>query len=191
MTTVTIFGKGNMGQAIGSNFQEAGNEVNYITSDSPKSKLGELVVLAVPYPAVSKIIADYKDELKSKIIIDITNPVNFDTFDDLVVPSDSSAAALIAEQLPDSLIVKGFNTTFAGTLATGKIADTHQTTVLLAGDHVEAKNKVVKALENSKLSLLDAGTLKRARELEALGFLQISLAGAEKISWMGGFGIFE
>lgn len=52
--------------------------------------------------------------------MDITNPVDFTTFDDLVVPADSSAAALIAEKLPDSSVVKGFNTTFASTLVTKK-----------------------------------------------------------------------
>jgi len=36
---------------------------------------------------------------------------------------------------------------------------------------------------------VDAGGLRRARELEALGFLQISLAAAEKVSWTGGFAV--
>jgi len=36
---------------------------------------------------------------------------------------------------------------------------------------------------------VDAGSLKRARELESLGFLQITLAAREQISWTGGFGI--
>ncbi len=45
-----------------------------------------------------------------------------------------------------------------------------QTTVLLASDSQEAKETIIKALENSGLSLLDAGSLKRARELEAIGF---------------------
>jgi hypothetical protein len=31
--------------------------------------------------------------------------------------------------------------------------------------------------------------LARARELEALGFLQITLAANEKVPWTGGFGI--
>ena len=33
------------------------------------------------------------------------------------------------------------------------------------------------------------GSLARARELEAIGFLQITLAAGEKISWTGGFGV--
>ncbi len=36
---------------------------------------------------------------------------------------------------------------------------------------------------------MDAGKLKRALEMEALGFLQMTLAAKEKISWNGGFGI--
>lgn len=36
---------------------------------------------------------------------------------------------------------------------------------------------------------MDVGSLTRAREMEALGFLQIRLGSNEKISWTGGFGI--
>ena len=38
---------------------------------------------------------------------------------------------------------------------------------------------------------LRAGSLNRAHELEALGFLQLTLAAGEKISWTGGFGIVK
>ena len=77
------------------------------------------------------------------------------------------------------------------TLATKKVAGQHQTTVLLASDDQEAKKIVTEALAGSDLAVLDAGSLKRARELEAMGFLQISLAATEKISWTGGFGVFH
>ena len=39
------------------------------------------------------------------------------------------------------------------------------------------------------LNPIDVGSLRRARELEAMGFQQISLAAAEKVSWAGGFGV--
>ena len=39
------------------------------------------------------------------------------------------------------------------------------------------------------LQAIDAGSLSRARELEALGFLQITLAAGEKVSWAGGFSV--
>jgi predicted dinucleotide-binding enzyme len=39
------------------------------------------------------------------------------------------------------------------------------------------------------LRAIDAGSLRRTRELEALGFLQITLAAQEKIPWTGGFAV--
>ena len=41
----------------------------------------------------------------------------------------------------------------------------------------------------SPINAIDAGSLKRARELEAIGFLQITLAAGEKTSWTGGFAV--
>ena len=191
MASITIFGKGNMGSAIGGNFEVSGNEVTYITKDTPVEQLGEIVVLSVPYPAIAGILTAHRDLFAGKIVIDITNPLNFETFDSLVVPAASSAAAEIPKELPHASVIKAFNTDFATTLATKKVAGAHPTTVLLASDDKEAKDKLIAALEGSGLSFIDAGLLKRARELEAMGFLQISLAAADKIRWTGGFGIFK
>jgi hypothetical protein len=184
MAEITIFGKGNMGRAIGGNFEAAGNQVTYLTKDTDVERLGDIVVLSVPYPAIAGILAAHRDLFAGKIVIDITNPLNFETF-------DSSAAAEIAKELPDASVIKAFNTNFATTLATKKVAGTHPTTVLLASDDKEAKDKLIAALEGSGLAFIDAGLLKRARELEAMGSLQISLAAADKITWAGGFGIFK
>ncbi|MBC7723938.1 MAG: NADP oxidoreductase [Burkholderiaceae bacterium] len=84
----------------------------------------------------------------------------------LVAPADASATQGIAAQLPGGKVLKAFNTTFAATLFSGRVGSA-PTTVLIAGD--------------------DAGALTRAGELEALGFLQLTLAVGEKIGWTGGF----
>jgi hypothetical protein len=39
------------------------------------------------------------------------------------------------------------------------------------------------------LKAVDAGSLARARQLVAFGFLQLTLAVNEKVSWTGGFGV--
>lgn len=185
---ITIFGKGNMGKAIGGNFEKAGQQVTYAGHDF-KDALGDIVVLAVPYGAVDSIIDAHRDELKGKVLIDITNPVDFDTFDSLVVPADSSEAAEIQKKLPDTSVVKAFNTTFAATLASGLVGGKEKTTVLLASDSEDAKKTVKEALEGSPLAVKDAGSLKRARELEAMGFLQITLAARGQFSWTDGFAV--
>ena len=58
MATITIFGKGNMGSAIGGNFETAGNVVSYIGSGESSDQLGDIVVLAVPYSALSSIVEE-------------------------------------------------------------------------------------------------------------------------------------
>jgi hypothetical protein len=61
--------------------------------------------------------------------------------------------------------------------------------VLVAGDDADAKSMLAGVITSGGLKAIDAGALSRARELEALGFLQITLAASEKITWTGGFGV--
>jgi NADPH-dependent F420 reductase len=187
MAHVSIIGTGNMGQAISSVVTKGGHTVELIGhSDTDRPATGEIVVLAVPYPALADVLDTRGGQLSGKVVVDITNPLNFETFDSLTVPADSSAAAEIAAALPQSRVVKAFNTTFAATLASGSVGD-RPTTVLIAGDDAAAKSLLADVITAGGVRAIDAGGLRRARELEALGFLQITLAAQEKVSWTGGF----
>jgi 8-hydroxy-5-deazaflavin:NADPH oxidoreductase len=189
MSHVSIIGSGNMGQAIAGIVTKGGNTVEVLsTSDAARPVTGDIVVLAVPYPAVSDVIAERGDQLAGKVVVDITNPLDFETFDSLTVPADGSAAAEIAAALPQSRVLKAFNTTFAGTLVSGSVGPV-PTTVLIAGDDADAKSLLAGVVSAGGLKAVDAGSLRRARELAALGFLQLTLAVGEKVSWTGGFGV--
>lgn len=191
MAHVSIIGSGNMGQAISGLAGKGGNTVELISSfDTDTPVTGDIVVLAVPYPALAQVIAERGAQLAGRVVVDITNPLNFETFDSLTVPADSSAAAEIAAALPESRVVKAFNTNFAGTLATGTVGG-QPTTVLIAGDDADAKAALAGVIIAAGLRAVDAGGLKRARELEAVGFLQLTLAAAEKTSWTGGFALAQ
>lgn len=190
MTHLSIIGTGNMGQAIASVAGKGGHTVQLLgQGDHDTAVTGDIVVLAVPYPAVSDVIARRGESLAGKVVVDITNPLDFETFDSLVVPADASAAAEIAAALPQSRVVKAFNTTFAATLASGTVGGQQPTTVLIAGDDADAKSLLAGIVTAGGLRAIDAGSLRRARELEALGFLQLTLAAAEKIAWTGGFAV--
>src|SRR5690606_4647932 len=105
-TTVTIIGKGNMGQAIQGLVKAAGREAQVLDSASTDVPVtGDVVVLAVPYAALEQVVAERAEQLAGRIVVDITNPVDFATFDGLVVPADGSAAAELASQLPDSKVL--------------------------------------------------------------------------------------
>jgi predicted dinucleotide-binding enzyme len=189
MAHVSIIGTGNMGQAIAGIAGKGDNTVElFDSSDSAKQVTGDIVVLAVPYPAVAGVLAERGESLAGKVVVDITNPLNFETFDSLTVPADSSAAAEIAAALPQSRVLKAFNTNFASTLASGAVGPL-TTTVLIAGDDADAKAQLAAIVTAGGLATIDAGSLSRARELEAIGFLQIKLASAEHVSWTGGFGV--
>ena len=188
MASFTIFGTGNMGGAIGSVLTDGGSTVFHVTHGEPSTITGDVVILAVPYTAVDDIIATYGDQLAGTVVVDISNPLNFQTFDSLAVPVGSSAAAEIAAKLPQSKVLKAFNTNFAATLATKKVG-ANLTTVLIAGDDNAAKSVLATALEAGGVSAIDAGSLARAHELEAIGFLQLTLAIGEKLPWTGGFAV--
>jgi predicted dinucleotide-binding enzyme len=179
MTHVSIIGTGNMGQAISSVVTKGGSTADLLgRADTDKPLTGDIVVLAVPYPAVDEVLAQRAAELGGKIVVDITNPIDSTTFDSLTVPADSSATAQIAAKIPNARVIKAFNINFAATVASGS-----------AGDDADAKNTLADVVTAGGLKAVDVGALKRARELESLGFLQITLAAGEKISWTGGFGI--
>ncbi len=189
MTSFTIIGTGNMGTAIGGILQDGGFDVRLVThGETGKGPIGDVVVLAVPYSAVSSVLRAYAGHLDGKVVVDITNPIDVETFDSLVVPADSSSAAQIQRRLPSSTVLKAFNTTFAPTLKSKEVGG-RPPTVLVAGDDDAAKGRLIEAVRAGGVDALDAGSLARARELEAMGFLQQALAAGEKVGWDGGFAV--
>lgn len=148
---------------------------------------GEIVVLAVPYSALSELISTYAPRWGSQIIVDITNPIA-PSFDELAVPSGTSSAELLAAAVPEARVLKAFNTTFAGTLLSGEVGG-QPTTVLVAGNDENAKKALIALVTEAGLRAVDVGLLKRARELESLGFLEIKLAAQGLIGWTGGFAL--
>ena len=188
MSTTTIIGKGNMGSAIAGIAERAGHTVEVLdSSDADKPVTGDIVVLAIPHAAVADVIAQRGEQLAGKVVVDITNPLDFATFS-LTVPADSSSAAQIAEALPSSRVLKAFNTNFGPTLGAGTVGE-QPTTVLIAGDDADAKAQLAEVVTGAGLKTADVGPLARARELEAFAFLQIGLAATEQTSWTGGFAL--
>jgi 8-hydroxy-5-deazaflavin:NADPH oxidoreductase len=210
---VTIIGAGNMGRGIGHRLVAGGHGVTVVDKDpeeagrlaeelrsaaqggatveaaGPGAELGgEVVILAVYYPGSLELARELGDRLTDKVVVDISNPLN-QTFDGLATAPGTSAAEELAAALPaGARVVKAFNTTFAATLASGTVG-AQPTTVLIAGDDADAKSLLAGIVTAGGLRAIDAGSLRRARELEALGFLQLTLAVAEKVSWTGGFGV--
>lgn len=192
---ITIIGTGNMARGIGARALAGGHSLTLIghepgkaaalagelqgggsvrAADPGAALAGEIVVLAVPYPAVASIVAQYGAQLAGKILVDITNPIDFATMSPAVAPGSSGAEEIAKLAPAGARVVKAFNTNFAGTLVAGEVAG-QPLDVLIAGNDAGAKAAVSQLVESGGLRAIDAGALERARQLEALGLLHIAL----------------
>ena len=135
---------------------------------------GEVVILAVYYPGALEIARDLGDRLAGKVVVDIANPLN-EIFDGLAPAPGTSAAEELAGSAPSGArIVKAFNTSFSGTLVERQVAG-QPLDVFLAGDDEGAKETVSQLVRDGGPRAIDVGPLERARQLEGLGLLGITL----------------
>ena len=191
---VTIVGAGNMGRGIGTRAVAGGHQIELLAQDPGHARKlaedlggsataieagdpfgGEVVVFAVYYPGIKDAVQQYGDQLAGKVVVDITNPVDTQTWDRLATAPGSSSAEEVAQLVPEGTpVVKAFNTTFAATLVAGEVAG-QQLDVLIAGDDQAAKQKVARLAADGGLRPLDVGPLARAQQLEQLGFLHIAI----------------
>ena len=146
----------------------------------------DVVVLALPYPEGRLVAAEQGAALAGLTVIDTCNPVDFSTFDALLTSPGMSAAEEIAREVatvyPAAHVVKAFSTTFAATLLTGQVAGL-PLDVFLAGDDPAAKQKVAALVTAGGMRPVDAGPLRRSRELEALQLLHMTLQGPLGLDW--------
>src|SRR5690554_3420601 len=128
---ISIIGAGNMATGIGTRILAGKHTLTIYNRDTEKAKAlaeklgnetktaglggiieGDVIIFALPYNAIPQVIEDHKDQLQGKILVDISNPVDFQTFT-LVTPPGSSGAQEIAKHLPEgATLVKAFNTIF-------------------------------------------------------------------------------
>lgn len=207
MTDITIIGSGNMARAIGTRAVAAGRSLQ-ILSRSPEhaanlaSELGgdttsgglgdipegDIVVLALYFEPAKEVATHYGDTLSGKTVVEISNPVNAETFDSLTVEPGSSAAEEIAALLPGAEVVKAFNTTFAGPLAAGAKGGM-PLDVFIASDSGDAANAVASFAAAAGLRPLKVGALRHARELEGFELLVMALQANpayESFNWTAG-----
>lgn len=195
---ITIIGTGHMARGIGTRLLAGGHSVSLVGHEPGKAEElaarlreatrsgatvtavdggvlpGEVVVLAVHYSAVAPIVQQYRNQLTGKIIVDITNPINFATLEPIVAPG-SSAAEEIAKVAPaGSKVVKAFNTTFAEMLVAGQVAG-QPLDVFIAADDEVAGATVAQLVRDGGLHPIDVGRLAWAQQLEGLALLGITL----------------
>lgn len=205
MTTIAVIGTGNVGNALGTSAVRAGYDVVFASQHpgqaaevasaagataaaTPRdaAAVADIIVLAVPYAALPAVAADIAPVVDGKIVIDPSNPLKPD-YSGLAL-SDSSGAEELARLLPNSRVVKAFNTLFAGNTARPDALG-YQLDSLFATDDDAAKDAVCGLSSSIGFRPIHVGPLAASRELEAMAWLNIRLQMISNGNWNTAFAL--
>lgn len=181
---IGIIGGGNVGGTLCTQFQGAGHEVKVGVPDTGEAKyaalpattpeeaasFGEVVFFATPWSATESAASTLKPQLGGKAVVDCTNPINAD-FSGLLYGHNDSAGQHIARLLPNSHVVKAFNTIGFNIMASPAGA-----TLLVAGDDAAAKTTVMQLGREIGFDPVDVGGISMAAYTEAFAWVWITLA---------------
>jgi 8-hydroxy-5-deazaflavin:NADPH oxidoreductase len=204
LVDIAIIGAGNVGASLATSFSRAGHRViiasrdaedagavasatgsRVATSNAEAATSAEIVVLAIPFASAADVAAEIADAVVGKPVIDVTNRMSFGAAGPEIDTTSSNAEELAA-LLPGAHIVKAFNTLFASRQS-DPIAEGVQLDGFVAGDDETAKIKVLDLVHSMGLTAVDAGPLARARQLEGLAFLNISMNIVNNGTWRSGW----
>ena len=192
MSTIAIIGAGNVGRALATSAVRAGYSVSLSSTDPEDAQAvaattgarsiassldaveaAEMVVLAVPYPALDGLVAELGGALTGKIVVDVTNRPTV---------SGASIAESLQASIPAARVVKAFNSTFASRMV-DPIVDGIQADAFVAADDADAKAAVMDLARAIGFRPIDAGPLAVAGTLEGMAWLNISLNMQNGWAW--------
>jgi len=191
---VAIFGSGDVGQALAKAFKSEGHEVQLATRDIKSDKAKairdvqgiqvrtfaevaewcELAVLCVLYTALDDVVAEVRDHLKDKVVIDVTNPLDLSAGmpPSLLIGTNDSAGEEVQRKLPEAKVVKALNSVGNGHMYKPRFGDIVPT-MFYCGNDKGAKEVVHTILLSFGWQPVDIGDITGSRELEPLCILWV------------------
>jgi NADPH-dependent F420 reductase len=167
----------------------ANAEVEAVVCPTEASWEADIIILAVPFDAEKEIAAKIREVANQKIVISIANPLNV-TYNGLVTAPDTSAAEELQKLLPNSKVIKAFNTTFAADFST-PVIDGKQADAFIAGNDEDALHTVSEIVATAGFNPIVAGDLSVSRTLENMQLLLIQLGMKYDYNWLAGWKILH
>jgi predicted dinucleotide-binding enzyme len=173
---IGIIGNGNVGSALQRGLERARRDVRAVGNDPnairTTAEWADVLVLAVPFGALTEVATTIRPLVGGKIVVDVTNALTAEM--GLALGFTTSGAEELQKLLPQARVVKAFNTQFAQHMDSGQLGE-QRLSVFAAGDDAEAKRTVLELASAIGFDAIDAGPLANARMLEPLGLLNIQL----------------
>ena len=169
--------------------ENASADVEGIDCKVQASWEADIIIAAVPYEAEKEVAEKIKDVANRKIVISIANPLN-ETYNGLVTAPDTSAAEELQKLLPNSKVIKAFNTTFAADFST-PVIDGKQVDAFIAGNDEEALQTVSELVTTAGFNPIVAGDLSISKTLENMQLLLIQLGMKYNYNWLAGWKILH
>jgi NADPH-dependent F420 reductase len=164
-------------------------DVEAITCPTNASWEADVIILAVPHAAEKEIAAKIKDVANQKVVISIGNPLNA-TFNALTTAPGTSAAEELQRLLPNSKVVKAFNTIFAADFA-HPVIDGKQVDAFIAGNDTEALQTASELAAIAGFNPVIAGDLTVSGTLENMALLLIQLTMKYDYNWLAGWKVLH
>ena len=204
---IAIIGTGNVGTALGINWNKSNHEIIYgsrnpqdekhvelekfaqVLTLSQAAMQGDVIVLATPWQGTEEAIHEMGSTLNAKIVIDATNPLKPD-LSGLLLYGDTSGGEQIAKWAPTSKVVKALNSAFAKVMEHPEINGV-KSMMLIAGDDLSALNTVAELVDDLGFQSQKMNGISTSRLLEMVGLTLITLGYKEGLGNEIGFSILQ
>jgi len=169
--------------------QNSSADVEAVDCSTEASWEADIIILALPYEAEKEVAEKIREMANQKIVISIANPLN-SSYNGLVTAVDTSAAEELQKLLPNSKVIKAFNTTFAADFTT-PVIDGKQVDAFVAGNDEDALQTVSELVTTAGFNPIVAGNLAVSRTLESMQLLLIQLGMKYNYNWLAGWKILH
>jgi 8-hydroxy-5-deazaflavin:NADPH oxidoreductase len=134
----------------------------------------DIIVLAVYFDAIKGLVAEYRNKLAGKIVVDPSNPIAPDGSGGFrkTIPQDQSSGQLVAALLPPGAkLVKAFGTLAAPSLKSGARRSPEPNVLFFASDDRDAGNAVADLIKASGFAPVRVGGIDKSIRIEVFGDL--------------------
>ncbi len=143
-------------------------------SNAEAAAAAEVVVLTVPYGAHREVLESIRAQLKGKVLVDVTVPLQPPRVSHVYIPPAGSATAEAQVLLGDEVrVVCAFQNVSAAHLR--ELDEPFECDVLVCGDDKDAKAEAIALAEAAGVRGLDAGPLQNAVVVEGLTAILIGI----------------